>query len=83
MKSQEIMLKIPSRRSNWILSIYLILPAALWPLRSTQPLKEMSNEYQNYFSWGGGVNRGWRLSPTTSPPSVSRLFTKCEILDVS
>jgi hypothetical protein len=52
---------------RWIFSIYLILPAAQWPLLDSTSNK---NEYQK-FSWG--VKSGWRIRLITLPPSVSRL----------
>jgi hypothetical protein len=72
--------RFDSRRCHWIISIYLIFPASLWPwglLRSNR------NEYQES-SWGGRrVKRGWCVRLITSPPSVSRLFRKCWSLDIS
>jgi hypothetical protein len=56
---------------EWLLSIYLILPAALGPgVYSTSN----RNEYQKQKSSGP------RVKLTTLPPSVSRLSKQCEML---
>jgi hypothetical protein len=44
----------------------------------TQPLTELNTRKPFW-----GIKRGRRLGLTISPPSVSRLFRKCWILDVS
>jgi hypothetical protein len=65
-------------RSPFFFSIYLVLPAVLWPWGSTQPLTEMSTR-----NLPGVVKDGRLLRLTTSPPSVSRLSSECSSRDIS
>jgi hypothetical protein len=58
-------------------SIYLILPAALWPWIDSASNR---NEYQES-SWR--VKDGWHIRLTISPPSVSQLSRKCGSLNLS
>jgi hypothetical protein len=66
---------VPVRR---IFSINLILPAALWPRGSTQPLTEISTR-----NLSRGKRRPVRNAVTISPPSVSRLSRKWGSLNFS
>jgi hypothetical protein len=61
-------------------SIDLILPAALWPLGSTELLREMST---SNFPLGGGVKGPQRVRLTSLLPSMSPMSRICESLDHS
>ena len=49
----------------------LILPAALWPWGSTQPLTEMSSAGVSPRKGGGGDKGGLLVGQTTLPPSCA------------
>jgi len=59
---------------QWIFNWHKILPIALWPLGSTQPLTEMSTRS---ITWGKG---GWCVRLTTLPPSCA-VVTKSDNLN--
>jgi hypothetical protein len=74
LQTRSSLVPFPIRPLDFL--IYLILPAALWPWESTQPLTEMST--RNLPGDKGRLARKVDLTP-----SVSRLSRKCGNLDVS
>jgi hypothetical protein len=69
------------RWGNWVLSIYLSLPAALGPGVYTTPNR---NEYQKQkHKVSGEWSLDRRVGLTASPPSVSRLSRPCGIRIIS
>jgi hypothetical protein len=68
--------RLETRWAEWILSMYLILPAALgFGVHSASN----RNEYQKQKIMFLGVEHGRCVGLTTLPPSVSRLSTQCGI----
>jgi hypothetical protein len=73
--------RFDSWRGYSISSIYLIIPAAICPWGSTEPLTEMST--RNLPGSGWGVRYSWCIRLTTLLPSVSWLSRQCGILNIS
>jgi hypothetical protein len=69
-----------TRWRQWMFSIYLILPASLGPeFHSASNRKEYQKEKNNV----SGERRGLCVGLTNLPPSVSRLYRQCDILNIS
>jgi hypothetical protein len=68
-----------TRWSEWIFSIYLILPAALGPGAFSAEQKWIPEAEKSCF-WG--AERGRCVELTALPPSLSRLSRQCLILNI-
>jgi hypothetical protein len=77
-KPESSEVRDPMRSINFL--IYLILQAALGPRVYSASNR---NEYQEHKNVLGAVERGRCVGLTTLPPSVSRLYRQCEILNIS